>query len=183
MAAPFDTVFVLCTGRCGSTTLARAAAHLPGWTAGHETRVRRLGADRLAYPARHIEVDNRLAWMLGRLGTTWGDRAGYLHLTRDPEAVAESFAARAGQGILRAYREGILYRAPGAETLEVCRDYVATVTANIEAFLATRAHVRRLRMEEMATDFEDFADWIGAGPDRGAARAALAQRHNARGSQ
>ena len=58
-------VFVLCTGRCGSTTFARAAAHATNFTAKHESRTYKLGAQRLAYPDNHIEVDNRLAWWRG----------------------------------------------------------------------------------------------------------------------
>ena len=81
-------VFVLCTGRCGSTTLVEACGHLSNWTSGHETRTHLLGPARLAYPDGHIEADNRLSWLLGRLDEAFGDRAAYVHLTRDPEAVS-----------------------------------------------------------------------------------------------
>ncbi|MGR3463167.1 hypothetical protein [Limimaricola sp.] len=178
-----DRVIVLCTGRCGSTTLARACAHLDGWTAAHESRTHLTGPARLDYPARHIEVDNRLSWYLGRLARDIGDDAAYVHLTRDPEAVAQSFARRANQGILRAYRQDILthtrWRQPKSPLIEQCRDHVDTVTANIEAFLATRRHVMRMRLENISADFDRFCDWIGATGDLGAARAELAHRHNA----
>ena len=106
-----------------------------------------------------------------------------MHLTRDPEAVAASFAARAGQGILRAYRTDILARsrarAPGRPLIEECRDYVATVTANIEAYLAGKSHVLPMALETIEDDFETFADWIGCGGDLTAARQAIRIRHNA----
>ncbi|WP_139300527.1 hypothetical protein [Wenxinia saemankumensis] len=176
-------VFVLCTGRCGSMTLARACAALPGWTAGHESRTWRTGADRLSYPPRHVEVDNRLSWLLGRLERSWGDSAAYVHLTRDPEAVAQSFAARARQGIVRAYRMDILARsrrrAPDRPLIEECRDYVDTVTANIEAFLAGKRHVLPMRLETLAEDFDVFTGWIGAGGDLAPARAAIRAVTNA----
>lgn len=184
MSAVPSRVFVLCTGRCGSTTLARAAARLPGWTAAHESRTHLTGPDRFAIPPGHVEVDNRLAWLLGRLDRHWGDGAAYVHLTRDPEAVAESFAARADRGIMRAYRTQILmgapHRAPGRPTIEVCRDYVATVTGNIAFFLRDKSHVLPMRLEALEADFERLADWIGVTGDRAAARAELALRHNAR---
>ena len=60
-------VFVLTTGRSGSLTFAEACRHITNFSCGHETRVGLIGAERLAYPDQHIEVDNRLAWFTGRL--------------------------------------------------------------------------------------------------------------------
>lgn len=178
-----DRVLVLCTGRCGSTTLARACAHFDGWTSGHESRTHLTGPARLAYPARHVEVDNRLSWYLGRLINEIGDDALYVHLTRDAEEVAQSFAQRANQGILRAWRQDILihsrWRAPKSTLIEQCRDHVATVTANIEAFLATRRHVMTMRLETIEADFDRLVDRIGATGNLAAARTELARRHNA----
>jgi hypothetical protein len=163
---PFRNVFVLCTGRCGSTTFAAACSHMTNWTAGHESRSHLLGLDRLAYPPLHIEADNRLSWMLGRLQATYGADAAYVHLTRDPEAVARSYARRAAYGIMHAYYHGIVFPAPGPAAprpvLPHARDMVATVTANIDAFLADKPHVLRLRMEEAAQAFPRFWDWVGA---------------------
>ncbi|ROT96122.1 hypothetical protein [Histidinibacterium lentulum] len=177
------TILVLNTGRCGSTTLARACGHLTSHTAGHETLSHLTGPARLAYPEAHIECDNRLAWFLGRIEAEWGDRAAYVHLTRDPEAVARSFARRANPGILQAYRNGILlgaaWKRPDQPRIEIARDYVATVTANITAFLARRAHVMALSLETLEEEFPRFLDWIGAEGDLGAAQAEIRLRHNA----
>lgn len=176
-------VFVLCTGRCGSTTFARACGHLANWTAGHETRRHLLGAARLAYPPDHIEADNRLSWLLGRLDAAFGDRAAYVHLTRDPEAVAQSYARRAGYGIIRAYRQDILMGHLAGnrrrDPLDACRDYVATVTANIELFLRDKSQVLPVRLETIRDDFDTFLGWIDASGDLAAARAELSVRHNA----
>ena len=54
-------VFVLCTGRCGSTTFACACRHIENYTAAHESRSHLAGPERFAYPEDHIEVDNRLS--------------------------------------------------------------------------------------------------------------------------
>ena len=176
-------IFVLCTGRCGSTTLARACQHFDNYTAAHESRSHLTGPARFAFPPGHIEIDNRLSWLLGRLERTWGDDAAYVHLTRDPEEVAQSFAKRAGQGILKAYRNDILMKAPtkSADTplLEFCRDYVDTVTANIVAFLKGKSHVMAMTLDGMEDQFDSFTGWIGATGDLDAARADLATRHNA----
>lgn len=178
-------VFVLCTGRCGSTTFVRACGHMTNFSAGHESRARRLGGQRLAYPERHIEADNRLSWMLGRLDRQYGDGAYYVHLTRDPETVAASYARRTKLrvGILPAYKAGILMHgaaaAEGEQALEVAKDLVATVTANIEHFLRDKTHVMSFPLEEATTRFPVFWDWIGAEGDRERALAEFGVRHNA----
>lgn len=178
-----STVIVLCTGRCGSMTLSKACAHFTNFSAGHETRTHLTGPDRFDFGPNRIEIDNRLAWLLGRLDRAWGDRAAYVHLTRDPEAVAASFAARAHQGILKAYRTDILsrsrYRSRGVPVMEFCRDYVDNVTSNIELFLRDKTHVMSMALETMETDFDRLAQWIGAEGDLEAARAELRISHNA----
>lgn len=142
-----------------------------------------VGAARFAFPDNHIEIDNRLAWFTGRLDAAWGDRAAYVHLTRDPEAVAQSFAQRASQGILKAYRNEILARsrikARRTPLIDFCRDYVETVNANITHFLRDKSHVMDMTLETMPDDFEQFVGWIGAEGDLSAARAELAISHNA----
>jgi hypothetical protein len=170
--------FVLTTGRSGSTTFIQACRHIHNYSSGHETRIRLAGPDRLAYPDRHIEADNRLSWLLGRLERAYGDRARYVHLRRDPQATAASFARRSGFGIMKAYREGILAR-PRQGELALARDYIETVEANIEAFLAGKTHVLRFRLEQAVEDFERFWTWIGAQGDLPAALGEWKIRYNA----
>lgn len=181
MSVP-STVIVLCTGRCGSMTLSKACGHFTNFSAGHETRTHLTGPDRFDFGENRVEIDNRLAWFLGRLDAAWGDRAAYVHLSRDAEAVAASFAARAHQGILKAYRQDLLararVRARGVPMIEFCRDYVDTVTRNIELFLRDKPHVLLMRLETMEADFDRLVDWIGAEGDLEAARAELGVVHN-----
>lgn len=180
---PFRNVFVLNTGRCGSTSFVRACDHITNWTCGHETRDHMLGAARLAYPAGHIEADNRLSWMLGRLERAYGPDAAYVHLTRDPEAVARSYARRRAFGIMRAYQHGVVFPEPGRRrddrpALIHARDMVDTVTANIDAFLRGKPHVMRMRLEEAETDFPRFWSWIGAEGRLDSAMQEWSIRHN-----
>lgn len=178
-----DNIFVLCTGRCGSTTLAKACAHLTNRSSAHESRTHLLGPERLAYPPRHIEIDNRLSWLLGRLDRDWGDRAAYVHLTRAPEEVARSYAARVQHGIMRAYHTAIIYRAqkltPDVPVIDFARDYVDTVTENIRHFLRDKSHVMTMTLETLGPDFDRFVDWSGSTGNLDAARAQLAIHHNA----
>lgn len=183
MTLPFTNIFVLCTGRCGSTTFTRAAGHISNFTAGHETRTHLTGAARFAYPLHHIEADNRLSWLLGRLNRIYGRDALYVHLQRDPEEVARSFERRAHKGIMLAYRTDILQRAVNRNRqtpmIEFCRDYVETVTTNLQDFLADKPHQMSFRLETGKADFATFWDRIGAQGDAAAAIAEWDKRHNA----
>ena len=172
-------VFVLCTGRCGSTTFDEACRHITNFTSGHETRSTLFGPERLDYPDNHIEADNRLTWLLGRLDETYGERAYYVHLLRDPEAVARSFDQRWHRpaSIVSAYRNSI-HMNPAADGLEAAREYVRTVTANITSFLKDKPHRMTVRLETIGEDFPRFWEWIGAEGDLAAAMAEWETQHN-----
>jgi hypothetical protein len=200
-------VFVLSTGRCGSTTFAASCAHITNHTSGHETNWGRLGDVRLDYPSDHIEVDNRLSWFLGSLAARYPD-ARYVHLLRDRQRVVDSFLKRwpwdppAGRiglprlvgratgrltpgvvatSILPAFAYQVTGRRqpiPLADRPAVAGHYVDTVTANIEAFVEGRPP-RRVDLEALAGDLPDLWDWIGAEGDLAAAVSELTVRHNA----
>jgi len=66
-------VFILCTGRTGSTSIIEACKHISNYTADHESLAKVFGNQRLDYPDYHIEADNRLSWHLGALNKKYGD--------------------------------------------------------------------------------------------------------------
>ncbi len=173
-------VFILNSGRCGSTTWIRACEHIENFSAGHESRIHLVGPGRLDYPANHIEADNRLTWMLGRLDTTYGDDAYYVHLHRERDAAARSFARRSDFGILRAWREGVLLGAtPEADPLRLALDYLDSAEQNIRLFLRDKSHQMDARLETIEPDYRAFWGWIEAQGDLEAALAELRIRHNA----
>lgn len=177
-------VFVLCAGRCGSTTFAKAAARINNYTAGHETLTHLIGNARFSYPSSHVEVDNRLSWMLGRLDSHYGDNAYYIHLQRDLLATARSFEKRHDRGILRAYRTDILMGASkeldsGSDYLPVCIDYCLTVTKNIDFFLKSKSHKFSFRLETAQGDWPRFWEWIGAEGDFQGSMDVWTVKHNA----
>lgn len=173
-------VFILNSGRCGSTTFIQACRHMTNFSAGHESRLTKIGSERLAYPDRHIEADNRLCWLLGRLDEAYGDGAFYVHLQREREATAASFARRMDFGIMKAYRDGILLEGePGQSDLDIARDYLDTVEANICRFLRDKPQQMAFRLEQAKADFTLFWQRIGAEGDLQAALAEWDVRHNA----
>lgn len=159
-------VFVLCAGRTASATFASAAAHLSGFTAGHETLAEELFDARFAYPENHIEVDNRLAFFLGGLEKRYGNDAYYVHLRRDPDKVAASYRNRwYYQGsIVRAFYSNILMNVSydSQKMLDACRFYVQTNDENIRHFLKDKQHSFDFELENANEDFPRFADWLGA---------------------
>ena len=172
-------VFVLTTGRSGSLTFAKACGHITNYTSGHETRVGRLGTERLAYPDQHIEVDNRLAWFTGRLDATHGDAAFYVHLTRDDDATASSHVKRWSKRAMRSYRQGILWDVdPEAERIDVARDLNLTMNSNIELFLRDKTRTMHIDIADATSLFPEFWERIGAEGDLDAALSELAVKHH-----
>lgn len=169
---------MLCTGRSGSTSFYRACRHITNYTSGHELNTSELGEERFAYPDRHIEIDNRLSWLLGRLDTVFGDRAFYVHLIREEHATAQSFDKRwSGRySIIRAYAEGVLRRKDQGEHL--CVDYYRTVNQNISLFLKDKSQKMTVQLEETADHFPIFWERIGAEGDLGAALREFEVKHN-----
>lgn len=167
-------VFVLTTGRSGSKTLAAALSHLPGWTVGHETNAHLHGPERLDYPDNHIEVDNRLAWMLGPLPGLYPD-ARYVWLRRDPEAVVRSYNRRWGVtgGIMPAFDSGILLRPRQHQRRMVDEDYIDTarfmvriMEANIWSFLLARppgSDLGTIWIEQPKPGFQHVWRWLALG--------------------
>ncbi|WP_200182659.1 hypothetical protein [Ectothiorhodospira mobilis] len=164
----YKNIFILGTGRCGTTSFIHACKHIKNYTSGHETRVAHIGEARLLYPDYHIEADNRLSWFTGRLEEKFGDQAFYVHLLRNPEKVAASLSKRLFKGgIITAYGDGILMpRAnPGVATndaLKISRDYVYTVTKNIELFLKNKSNKMIIWLEEIEDKFPEFTERVGA---------------------
>jgi hypothetical protein len=178
-------VFILCTGRNGSSTIIKACQHITNFTADHESLSRELGEARLNYPDNHIEADNRLSWVLGRLNERFGDEPFYVHLKRNRDQVAKSFTRRyfTPESMIDAFCEGI-HKHPAElmsaeERLQAAYDYVDTIDSNIELFLADKSKVMTIEMEQIKTDFVRFWDQIGAEGDQEAALAEFDIRHNA----
>ena len=176
-------VFVLCTGRCGSTTFIRACEHITNYTAEHESRRHNIGEARFQFPQNHIEADNRLAWFLGRLDDFYGNDAFYVHLIRDKEATAASYAKRHTKGIIDAYRNGFLMSCPSyIKPIDVCRDCYDTVNSNIECFLKDKTNKMVFRLENAKQDFEIFYNMIDAKGNLEKALGEWEVQHNASAS-
>lgn len=181
-------VFILGTGRCGTTTVARAFKHATNYTAAHESRAAAIRG-RLDYPDGHIEVDNRLAWFLGPLYQRYPD-ALYFHLRRDQAETARSYAERftSSASIVAAFGYGILQRDTPPSTmgdrLAVSRLAVETAQANIDHFLNGLPEGQRgwLELEQLEACFGRLWHRLGCTGDYDAAVAETRVKHNRRRS-
>jgi hypothetical protein len=165
-------VFVLGTGRCGTTTFMKACRHVRNFTTAHELRVNAIGDLRLDYPANHIEADNRLSWFLGRLEERYGNDAFYVHMQRSEDAVARSYLKRwkSDHSIIYGYRTAIIPRPdPELPPLEVVRDMCHTINANIRTFMRDKTHTEIVNLETAEEDFARVWDRVGFEGERDAA--------------
>lgn len=182
MSRAIRNIFVLGTGRCGTTTFMRACRHVTNFTTAHESRVNAAGPGRLAYPEFHIEADNRLSWFLGRLDEAYGAEALYVHMLRDETAVAKSYLKRwkSEHSIIYGYRTTIVPNPePGPPPLEMVRDMCRTVNANVRAFLKDKPHAVTVNLESAEADFARVWDRAGFAGDRAAALAEWSVPYNA----
>ena len=156
-------IFILNTGRCGSTTFIKACNHIENYTCGHESLLHEIGPKRFQYPKNHIEADNRLSWQLGRLDNIYGNNAFYVHLKRKPQDVANSFSKRIDFGILKAYEQGILLHDKHIDpSLDIANDYIDTVDANIKLFLKDKTEKMDISLDNIQADFKLFWTKINA---------------------
>jgi hypothetical protein len=190
-------VFVLSTGRCGSTTFANACAKIANFSSAHESKnAKHRGTSLIPYqdldfPENHIEVDNRLSWFLGTLEKVYGNDAFYVHLLRDREEVAGSFLNRwdnSGTNIIFAYAWGplTLTRQDAKcltqnEKLQVGRHYWDTVNDNIAHFLKDKPQQMTMWLHDIGDPFQRFWERIGAVGDLAGALAEWQTPHNASG--
>lgn len=173
-------IFVLCTGRCGSTTFTKACSHISNFTSSHESRCKFLGDERFLYPNNHIEVDNRLTWLMGRLDQKYGNAAFYVHLRREDSEVATSFLNRYERGIIRAYRgDGIIMGlSESANPMEVSLDYCKTVNENITLFLKDKDRKMEFHLDSYEADFPRFWEQICAQGDFEKALSEFSRNYN-----
>jgi len=179
-------VFVLCTGRSGSSGFIEACKHITNFSAAHESLSDKLGLERFQFPDRHIEADNRLAWQLGQLDKTYGKEAFYIHLKRDEKATAKSYMNRflLPKSIIYAYADGIKKLPPEAlsshDRFHVCLDYVQTVNTNIEIFLKDKPSQLVVNLDNITEDFKVFWTKIKADGDLETALSEFDKKHNSK---
>lgn len=143
----------------------KACEYITNYSCAHESRVSCVGEHRLDYPDNHIEIDNRLSWFLGRLDTSYGDKAMYVYLKRNGNEVVNSFGKRQNFGIMKAYRDGIYMDVAGdIAPVDIAQDYLKTIDENILLFLKDKPYIE-VNLENIHDDFQRFWHSIRAQGD------------------
>ncbi len=164
-------VFILNTGRCGSSAFIKACSHITNYSSAHESKNGLLQKSRFNFPKNHIEADNRLSWQLGKLDEAYGNDAIYVHLKRSTKDTARSFARRYSDGIIKAFYitlisnnqpKAIKRMSKQSEPIDVAIDYCDTVNSNIKFFLKDKKHKMLIKIENIDKDFILFWKLIDA---------------------
>ena len=136
------------------------------------------GDERLGFADHHIEVDNRLAWFLGRLEEKYGDEGFYVHLIRDEQTVAASYDQRwHHQGsLVQSFDQGILRNKWPHDN--AAQELVRTINENIRGFLRDKSHWITIDINQIEQQFPEFARRIHAKGEIADALAEFSQRHN-----
>lgn len=155
-------VFIISPGRTATTTIANAFSCLPGYTSGHETKVKYLGDERVDYANNHVECDNRLAWFLPRLTSKYSNDGLLVILNRDREKIAASYNKRWYKiNIMKAYSQGILMRDFTENNADVCRDYVRSVN---EQLAFAKSHWKKcitIELEDIDKGVDQIVEFMG----------------------
>lgn len=168
-------VFVTGTGRCGTTTFAKACSHITNFTSGHESKRRGCPQAQVnEFPDNHIEVDAHLFWHMGILLDMYPE-AYWVHLRREREACVRSLMKTSG------IKDWMRLAYVGANDLgQACADYYDSTNRMIGELLDPLSRSRTMHLEMLRDEWDDFWQWIGAEGDYGPAVAELTIKHNAR---
>lgn len=174
-------IFILSTGRCGSTSFIKACQHAVNYTAGKETRYKLLFPKKWEYPVGHIESDPRL-WCQLQVLDQYFPSAWYVHLTRDVNEVIDSYVHKFTKrsdpiGQMRAWAE--LRGRRVDDPRELALDMIITMRTTIDNFIMGRPHMT-IDINDVERKFEDFWIWGNLRGDMEAAQREFLLKHNAR---
>lgn len=176
-------VFVLSTGRVGSTTFYNACKHITNYTCSHEgmygdenikKKWHTVGSSRIIYPDNHIHIDGRLAFLLGRLDQMYGKDAFYVHLRRSIRHVVKSRTQPFSSGLIDSYRKIMGIR--DHSIYDIADDLVKNTIANIQFFLKNKPKKLTIWIEK--PEWVTFWKLIKAKGDCVAGMGELANRYN-----
>ena len=171
-------IFVTGTGRCGTVTFSKAAAHADNYTVGHESHAGKIG--NWEYPDNHIEVSSQLMIAIPILQSKYPD-AKWIHLVRiDREACVKSLARM--DEVMRAFSFVFFQHPLPSDLIEVAESYYdCTVRLIQQQFTLPRfdTRFRRFALENAKNRWLDLWNWMACRGDFNASRAEWDVRYNA----
>lgn len=176
-------VFVVGTGRCGSSTFYQACRHISNYTAGHETAA---GSIQLPdYPDNHIEVDCQNTLKLGLLLDRYPD-ALFVHLIRERNACIKSLASQCPDEMMalgRIFCQTELTPMEGAEFwYDACRNLIWHMLRG-KPLSGMRRNMMEFKLNVPGVHWLDFTEWIDAEGSLDGGFAEWSRRYNPAGNR
>lgn len=165
-------IFVVGTGRCGTTSFAEACRYMSSFTVGHETN-----AVGLRYPTNHIEVNSQLTWRTPALIQKYPE-ALWVHLIRERESCAESIAQMGGGSVVAGLQQLYPSLYPD-DPLEAARIFYDMAN---DVIVATIPRRKILFLETIQEEWPSFWKWACAEGDYDGSLASWSVKKNARPS-
>ena len=168
-------VFVVGTGRCGTSTFYQACRHITNYTSGHESAA---GAFDLDYSDQHIEVAAPLYPHIGYLIEKYPD-SKWIHLIRGRESCVLSLALQteALNHWAKHWRQTSV-----SDYLKVAGIYYDHVNAGIRQFLRNQSQMI-VRLEAAVDKWEQFWKFIAAEGDFEKSKAEWNRKYNPTGNR
>lgn len=166
-------VFVVGTGRCGTSTFYQAARTLEGFTAGHESTAGHLPS--WEFPDHHIEVASQLVYGIPWLRRRYPE-ALFVHLVRDREPCVRSLARQCWDSMAAFSRQWFLCDHPADVAMAAAQFY--DLTNELIVALCPPERTMRIRMEELRQQWPEFCRRIGTEWNRELADDILGRSYN-----
>lgn len=170
-------IFVVGTGRCGTSTFYHAAKHATNYHVGHESRAGRREPNDYIYPDQTLEISCHLSFAVPLLY----ERNGFhdvkiVHLVRERRPCIESLARV--KDALQSLAFGIQQCKPKSDTehLAWAEWWYDLVNENISA---TAWHPFEFQMEAAEDFWPDFWMWAGCEGDFDASMEEWRRKYNA----
>lgn len=168
-------VFVVGTGRCGTTTFYQACKYISNYSCGHETQAFRSGL--MDYPDNWIESAAQTVFLMGELIEKY-PTAKWVHLVRDRDDCARS-AANNSLRSLQMFTD-LVIQTTRKTPLEMAYRHYDITNALIRQCLPSG--YMTINLETAENQWKNFWDWIGADGDYDSSQAIWKnRRYNATG--
>lgn len=169
-------IFVVGTGRCGTSTFYHACRHATNYTVGHESRAGRIND--YCYHDNYIEVSSHLAFAVPLLMER-NQGCRFVHIIRSKAACVASMAET--REAIKAFAFGISEGNPrhGSEYLEWAAWLYDLINANITATVQTAWNAFLFHMDYADREWEECWRFMGCEGDFEASLAEWRWKYNA----
>lgn len=150
-------VFVVGTGRCGTSTFYQAAKSIEGYTCGHESEAARIPS--WTFPDNHVEVAAQLVYAIPLVLEKYPD-SKWVHLIREREACVDSLAHQVWASMAAFAQQWFMCDHP-ADVVKTAAKFYDMTNALIPA-LVPEKQLMTIHLETLRRQWPDFCTWIGA---------------------